>query len=109
MAKKRKKRSQSSARPNKLSRNRRGVLLTGAVLVLLTGVLTFGSLSLKAKNEEYKAQEAELKTQIQEEQARSQEVEQFQEYVKTDDYIKDIAEDKLGLVDPNEIIFKPTK
>lgn len=109
MAKKRKKRNQSVARPNKLSRNRRGVLLTGTVLVLLTGVLAFGSLSLKAKNDEYKAQEAELKTQIQEEQARSKEVEQFKEYVKTDDYIKDIAEDKLGLVDPNEIIFKPTE
>jgi len=67
------------------------------------------NVSLKAKNDEYKAQEAELKTQIEEEQARSKEVEQFKSYVQTDDYIKDIAEDKLGLVDPNEIIFKPTK
>ena len=71
MTKKRKKRSQNAGRQNKLSRNRRGVLLTGMVLVLLTGVLAFGSLSLKAKNDEYKAQEAELKTQIEEEQARS--------------------------------------
>lgn len=109
MTKKRKKRSQNAGRQNKLSRNRRGVLLTGMVLVLLTGVLAFGSLSLKAKNDEYKAQEAELKTQIEEEQARSKEVEQFKAYVQTDDYIKDIAEDKLGLVDPNEIIFKPIK
>ena len=37
------------------------------------------------------------------------EIDEFEDYVKTDDYIKDTAEDKLGLVDPNEIIFKPSK
>ena len=30
----------------------------------------------------------------------------YEEYVKTDEYIKETAEDKLNLVDPNEIIFK---
>ena len=29
--------------------------------------------------------------------------------VQTDDYMKEIAEDKLNLVDPNEIVFKPIK
>ena len=37
-----------------------------------------------------------------------EEIDEFEEYVKTDDYIKDTAEDKLGLVDPDEIIFKPS-
>ena len=35
--------------------------------------------------------------------------EEFEEYVKTDDYIKEMAEERLNLVDPNEIIFKPSE
>ena len=54
-------------------------------------------------------QEEELKAQIKEEEQRSKEIDKFEDYVKTDDYIKDTAEDKLGLVDPNEITFKPSK
>ena len=47
--------------------------------------------------------------QIKEEKKRAKEVEAYEAYVKTDDYVKEIAEEKLGLVDPNEIIFKPAK
>ena len=68
-----------------------------------------GSLSLHAKNAQYKEQEEELTAQIKEQEERAKEVEEFEEYVKTDDYIKETAEDKLGLVDPNEIIFKPAQ
>ena len=61
------------------------------------------------RNAQYKKQEAELEAQIKEEKKRAKEVEAYEAYVKTDDYVKEIAEEKLGLVDPNEIIFKPAK
>lgn len=83
------------------------MIVIGAVLGLLLGVAGVGSVRLYARNESYKAQEAELQTQIEEAKKRSEEVKAYEEYVKTDEYIKDIAEEKLGLVDPNEIIFKP--
>ena len=51
----------------------------------------------QAKNEQYKAQEAELQEQIREQKERSKEIDKFEEYVKTDDYIKDMAEDRLNL------------
>ena len=60
-------------------------------------------LGLQAKNNSYKVQEEELQAQIKEEQQRSEEIDEFEEYVKTDDYIKDTAEDKLGLVDPTRL------
>ena len=62
-----------------------------------------------SRNAQYKKQEAELEAQIKEEKKRAKEVEAYEAYVKTDDYVKEIAEEKLGLVDPNEIIFKPAK
>lgn len=80
-----------------------------AVLICLTGALGVGSLRLHAKSVKYQKQEAELKDQIADEKERSKEVKEYEEYVKTDDYIKQTAEDKLNLVDPNEIIFKPSK
>ena len=76
--------------------------------VLMTLVLVVNSVSLYAKNESYKQQEAELKAQIKEEKERSKEVVAYEEYVKTDDYIKEVAEEKLGLVDPNEVLFRQT-
>ncbi len=80
-----------------------------AVLVCLTGALAVSSVRLQAKNAQYKAQEAELEEQIREEKERAGEIDEFEEYVKTDDYIKEMAEDKLNLVDPNEIVFKPSE
>ena len=50
-----------------------------------------------------------MRAQIKEEEQRAKEVKEFEEYVKTDDYIKDTAEEKLDLVDPNEILFRPAQ
>ncbi|GAA0804177.1 hypothetical protein GCM10008910_38750 [Faecalicatena orotica] len=79
------------------------------VLVLLICVLTVNAVTLQAKNKDYKQQEAELKAQISEQKERAKEVKEYEEYVKTDEYIKEVAEEKLGLVDPDEIIFKAAK
>ena len=85
---------------------KRSVLMILSVLCLLSGV---HAVKLHAKNTAYKQQEAELKTQIKSEQARAEEIKEYEQYVQTDDYMKEIAEDKLNLVDPNEIVFKPIK
>lgn len=89
--------------------HRRSVLIVCSILVMLTGVLSVNAVSLYGKKRLYSQQEAELRAQISEEQARAEEVKAYEEYVKTDEYIKDVAEEKLGLVDPNEIIFKPAE
>lgn len=89
--------------------HRRSVILICVVLLCLSGVLAVSSVKLNARNAQYKVQEEELEAQIQEQKERSEDIEAFQEYVKTDDYIKETAEDKLGLVDPDEIIFKPVR
>ena len=88
---------------------KRSVLMILSVLCLLSGVLGVNAVKLHAKNTAYKQQEAELKTQIKSEQARAEEIKEYEQYVQTDDYMKEIAEDKLNLVDPNEIVFKPIK
>ena len=87
-------------RNSRLRHYKHSILMICMVLVFLSGALAIGSMSLHAKNAEYKAQEEELEAQIKDEEQRAEEVDKFEEYVKTDDYIKETAEDKLGLVDP---------
>lgn len=86
----------------------RSVQIICVGLAVLTLVFGVSSISIYSKNQDYKQQEAELEAQIKKEEERSKEIKEYQDYVKTDDYIKEVAEDKLGLVDPNEILFKQT-
>lgn len=102
-------RSRRRKRNPGLRHYKRSILMICMVLMFLMGALGVSSLSLYAKDNEYKEQEEELQAQIEEEEQRSEEIDEFEEYVKTDDYIKELAEDKLGLVDPDEIIFKPSE
>ena len=76
---------------------KKSVLMICTVLVFLSGVLAVGAVKLYAKNNAYKAQEEELAAQIKEEEKRSEEVKEYEKYVQTDEYIKETAEDKLGL------------
>lgn len=100
-------RRRSRRRSSAFGYHRRSIGIITFVLVLLICVLTVNAVKLQARNQDYKQQEAELKAQINEQKERSKEVKEYQKYVKTDEYIKEIAEEKLGLVDPDEIIFKP--
>ena len=54
----------------------------------------------------YKVQEEELKTQIDAEKERSEEINKLKKYVGTDEYIEEVAREKLGLVKENEILFR---
>lgn len=88
------------------SYHRRSMAVITMILVLLLCVLTVNAVTLQAKNKDYIRQEAELQAQIEEQKARAEEIKEYEQYVKTDEYIKEVAEEKLGLVDPDEIIFK---
>ena len=99
----------SAGRRRRQQSHKRSVMMISMVLLLLCGVLTVNSVTLQAKNDSYKEQEKELTEQIEEQKTRLEEVRDYEEYVKTDEYVKETAEDKLGLVDPDEIIFKPVK
>lgn len=94
-------------RRKRVRRHRQSVMLVSTVVLLLAVMVFFGSIKLQAKNKEYMRQEAELEAQIAEAEERSKEIEDYKNYVQTDEYAKEIAREKLGLVDPDEILFKP--
>ena len=107
MADKKRKKSDIRKKKNKsLGFYKKSVTWIAVILVVVTACMGVSAISLQKKNDTYKQQEEELIDQIEEEQKKTEEVEEFKEYVGTEEYIKEMAEDKLGLVDPDEIVFK---
>jgi len=86
--------------------HRISVISISGVVLLLVVVLGVASISLQEKNRNYKAQEAELEEQIQAELAREEEITELEAYIGSDEYVEDVAKEKLGLINPNEILFK---
>lgn len=101
---KRKSRAKSSKK--RVQQHKSSMLGICGVILLLVVVVSINSITLRAKNQSYKAQEAELKAQIELEEERAAEIEELEAYVSTDAYIEQVAKDKLGLLHDNEIIFK---
>lgn len=101
-----KQKSRVNRRRSRLRKHRSSVLGISGVILLLVAVVSVSSISLRAKNETYMEQEAELEAQIQEEEDRAEEIEQMEDYVGTKEYIEQTARNKLGLIYENETIFK---
>ena len=82
------------------------VLIIGVVLVL---VLVIGSHShtLLERRDALIQQEEDLLFQIEQEERRALKIEEMEEFVGTDEYIRQVAEETLGLIDPDGIIFMP--
>lgn len=95
-----------NGRKKTTQRHKRSMVMIGSVIVLLAGVVFAQSFSLQAKNEEYQRKEAELESQIKEQEERAEEIAEFEQYVETEEYTKKIAKERLGLADPGEIVFQ---
>lgn len=90
-----------------LQHHSRSVLAISGIIILLAAVAFVHGMSLQVTNRAYQAQEAELQAQLDAEALRAEEIDELKEYVGTDEYIEEVAKEKLGLVHKNEILFKP--
>lgn len=79
------------------------------IVLTLIGVMSVQITSVYHKNQSYLTQEAELQAQMESEEQRKEELKEYEKYVNTKEYIEQVAKTKLGLVYPNEIIFKEKK
>ena len=72
----------------------------------MIGVMSVQIVNLYKKDQQLIEQENILKEQKKEELARQKEIEDFEAYTQTQEFIEDTAKSKLGLVYRDEIIFK---
>ncbi|MCF0146144.1 MAG: septum formation initiator family protein [Eubacterium sp.] len=91
-------------------RRKGGALKWLLVFVILAMLITMiAGFKMKTRLSEGAAQIEKLQQQTDEENRRAEELKEMEDYVKSDEYLKQIAKDKLGLIDSNEIIFKESK
>lgn len=86
--------------------NKAGMIGISCVVCLLLVAMSTQIVRLYQENQEYKVQEKELRSQLENEQERKEDIVNYEAFVTTKDYIEQVAKTKLGLVYPNEIIFK---
>lgn len=92
----------SKGKQNRLSR-----LAIALVAAALVAVLGYQTVKLQRKNDEYSQRLAAIERQLEQEESRAEELKQRQIYVQTDQFIEQEAKDKLGMINPNEILLKP--
>jgi hypothetical protein len=69
-------------------------------------VLGSHSLSLLEQREFLMQQEEELLFQIEQQEERRLDIIEFEEFVGTEEHIRQVAEEELDLVDPDAILFR---
>ena len=97
----------TSSKNNKKISSRMGVITVICCLALLAIVVLYKAKSLETQKQELQVQAAELQEQLDDAKQRHKELEQKEEYMKTDDYVESVARSQLGLVYPDEIVIKP--
>ena len=95
----------------KTKKRRRGSGTAGIMIIVLAFlvVMTVQICRIRSKDAEYAAKEKEFQQQYEEETERSTEIDDLETYMKSSQYIEDVAKSKLGLTYKNEIIFKEKK
>lgn len=78
-----------------------GVIAALAIVFLVSG------LKISARNAEYDKKISELKQNIETQKERTTHLEEKKEYMNSKEYVEDVARNKLGLIYPDEIVFKP--
>ena len=85
--------------------NRAGrMCITCIAIVMSTQII-----KVYQKDQEYIAKQADLEQQLSAEQDRQKELEAYETYTKSQQYVEDVAKSKLGLLYDNEVVFKEQK
>ena len=76
------------------------------ILFILCVVLVYNSHQMNLRLAEYEQAQTELEEKIDEQKEIKQALEEKADYINSDEYYKELAREKLGLADENDILFK---
>ena len=97
-------------RKNKSAINNLGSTIFMICITLVIGMISANIyLDEKKMHSQEKAfieREAVLQREIEEEQQRTKTLEERKKYVATNQYIEEVAKEKLGLLNPDEVLIK---
>ena len=77
-------------------------LIVGSVGI----TLTVRGNALNQQIQQNSLKESALEQQLEDETRRTEEIQELEQYMQSDEYIEKIAREKLGLLKENEILFR---
>lgn len=83
-----------------------GIGIISFVVLILCGIVTYSRIGLTEERSKNEVTIQRLQQQIDKQDERALEIDNYRIYVNSNQYIEDIARDKLGLVYKDEVIFK---
>ena len=89
--------------------NRAGRMCITCIVFVFAIVMSTQIIKVYQKDQEYIAKQAALEQQLSDEQDRQKELEAYETYTKSQQYVEDVAKSKLGLLYDNEVVFKEQK
>ena len=82
--------------------------ITFVVVILMVVLLVFGK-KMNTRLADGEARINDLLEQTEQEDQRTEEIREMQEYMQSDEYREQVAKEKLGLVNDDDIVFKETE
>ena len=89
--------------------NRMALVGVTFVVISLAVVVNFRGAELRKKDLSYQMREESLTQLLDQEKERAEKLEEERIYIQTKEYIEKVAKEKLGLVNPDEILLKPER
>ena len=81
------------------------VTIVMCILVVMLAI-TFNAMSMKQKIDDYNIRIQELQAEIDKENERAKEIEEYRKYTQTKGFVEEMAQNVLGRVYESEILFK---
>ena len=99
-----------SKRKNKSSINNLGSMIFMICITMVIGLVSaniyFDEKKMHAQEKSFIEREAILQREIEAEEQRTKTLEERKKYVATNQYIEEVAKEKLGLLNPDEVLIK---
>lgn len=89
----------------KQKRNIWGMVLITVIVLLMIFIMLYQKKKIVDTMASYDVRYETLQKSIKEEKKHAKEIEKEKEYMQSDEYIAQVAREKLGLVKDNEIVF----
>ncbi|MCR4716618.1 MAG: septum formation initiator family protein [Lachnospiraceae bacterium] len=86
---------------------KKGMWIVVLVTVVICGALLYGMLKLESKQKALAAEQVRLEMSIEQAKDKSKELDEQKSYMQTDEYVEEVAREKLGMVKDDEILFRP--
>ena len=87
-------------------RNRRGRLMVSVLGLVLVVIFSVRCAKLKKKNDIYQKRLVSLQEEYDEQSDRQEQLKEREKYMQTKKFVEEYAKEKLGLIYPNEVVFK---